>query len=51
MNKKELIELIVQEHNLSKKWVKEIVDNIFNEIINALNDVKKVNINEFGISY
>lgn len=49
MNKKELIQLIATENNVSKKWATTMVDNIFNHIIKALNEHQKVNINNFGV--
>ena len=45
---KELAQLIAEKHNLSKKQSKELVQDIFDEIQNALGDGDRVVIRNFA---
>ncbi|MBQ9047531.1 MAG: HU family DNA-binding protein [Solobacterium sp.] len=48
MNKKDLMEVIAEKHNLTKKETGEIIDLLFNTMAEALKDGKRVDITGFG---
>ncbi len=48
MNKKALVEVVAAKMNMTKKAAGEMVDLVFDEIVNALHEGGKVDISGFG---